>query len=105
MSLEPEEMKILLDMNGELKGLHSKLDGLYNQRYEDRRAQEKICEDHRTWTARIDRDMKSLLTLRQRLQGAWTAVKWSAKVGTPVLGAVWAGIKWYTTHKSQGGQP
>lgn len=80
-----------------------KVDFMANEFLEARRVQTKVCETHQNRTTILERNVGTWLTFRQRFIGAWWATKLSVKVGTPILAAIWAGVKWYSQHRAQGG--
>jgi hypothetical protein len=44
VALEPHEFKLLTDIAAETSSLHNKVDGLYNQRFEDISRQKDVCD-------------------------------------------------------------
>lgn len=92
MALEPHEFQLLSDTarlssenKADLAALHGKVDGLFNQRWEDKQAQAKIC--------------KEATDSRKELHGAvdeyradkrliLTIFKWSVVVGPAAYGLI-----------------
>ena len=93
MSLDPKEIKILLDMNGELKGLHAKLDDALYTMAAQRTEQRVICD--RSFSAIKDLDSRttSLETTRDKAMGAAKLFGLTAAAGG-AIGSSWPMIEW-----------
>ena len=93
--LDPHEFELLTKIAQEQSSLHQKVDGLYNQRFEDNLRQKEVCDKAASSRKELHEAVEEYHSDKKLVLNI---LKYTGAVGFPVLSAALVWIKKHGLH-------